>query len=406
MAHSVTVTTQQSWFSRLAQSAKSVLVGLVLFVGAFPLLFWNEGRAVRTARSLDEGAGAVVAVAADHVDPAFEGKLVHASGAVTTDDPVVDADFGVEARAIKLVREVEIYQWKEKESSETRKKLGGGTETVTTYGYDRVWAPEPVDSSSFEQESGHENRGDLPFLSTTIAADTVRLGAFELADEQIAELDEEEPLRIDASAGDLPEGDARGSFTVADGGYYLGADPGSPAVGDVRIRFAIVNPATVSVVGVQTGSSFVAYQASAGDSVLLVDEGNHTAAEMFQAAQGANTLLTWVLRVVGWLFMFLGLLMIFKPLAVFSDVVPLLGSMLGAGLGIFAFLIASALSLLVVAVAWLTYRPLLGLALLVLGGVALFLLIRRGRRVKASAVLPTLPPVPTLPPLPTLPPSA
>ena len=37
-----------------------MLVGLVLIVAMVVLLFWNEGRAVTTARSLAEGAGAVV----------------------------------------------------------------------------------------------------------------------------------------------------------------------------------------------------------------------------------------------------------------------------------------------------------------------------------------------------------
>ncbi len=398
MAHSVTVSSNQSWFSRLAQSAKSVLVGLLFFIASFPLLFWNEGRAVRTARSLAEGAGAVRSVAADAIDSGNEGKLVHASGVVSTDGPVTDADLGVEAQAVKLIRKVEIYQWKEKESSETRKKVGGGSETVTTYSYDTIWSEDTIDSSSFREESGHENRGDMPFLSTTFAADVVHLGAFELSEEQIAELDETEPLRVDRpAAAELP-GDPRGTLRAADGGYYLGANPQSPAIGDVRIRFEVVRPATVSIVGVQTGNSFAAYQASAGDSVLLVDEGTHTAAEMFQAAQAANSLLTWLLRGAGWLLMFFGLLMIFKPLAVLGDVVPLFGSMLGAGLGVFSFLIASGLSLLTVAVAWLAYRPLLGVTLLLLAGAAIFLLVRRGRRAGGGLVPPPLPPLPPLPP--------
>ncbi|MBP7589803.1 MAG: TMEM43 family protein [Thermoanaerobaculia bacterium] len=398
MAHSVSVTSNQSWFSRLAQSAKSVLVGLVLFVASFPLLFWNEGRAVRTARSLAEGAGAVRSVAADAIDSGNEGKLVHASGPVTLEGPVVDDDLGVEAQAIKLIRNVEIYQWKEKESSETQKKLGGGSETVTTYTYDTVWSEEPIDSSSFEQEGSHQNHGDLPFLSTTFTAEVVHLGAFELSPEQIAELDETEPLRVDAPPTADLSGDPRGALRPADGGYYLGANPQAPEVGDVRIRFEVARPATLSVVGVQTGNSFAAYQAAAGDSVLLVDEGTHTAAEMFQAAQAANSLLTWVLRVVGWLLMFLGLLLIFKPIAVFGDVVPIVGSLLGAGIGLFSFLLASGLALITVAIAWLVYRPLLGLTLLLLAGAAIYLLVRRSRQATPAPAPTTLPPLPPLPP--------
>lgn len=397
MAHSVTVTSSSSWFSRLAQSAKSVLVGLVFFFVSFPLLFWNEGRAVRTAKSLAEGAGAVVSVGADRVDSGNEGKLVHVSGAVTTDGPVVDEALGVEAEGVKLVRNVEIYQWKEKESSETRKKLGGGSETVTTYTYDTIWSEETIDSTSFHDESGHENRGDMPLGSTTFEADGVHLEAFELSPEQIAALDEKEPLPVDGPPTADLAGDPRGALRAADGGFYLGADPTSPQVGDVRIRFEVVRPTTVSVVGVQVGNSFAAYQAEAGDSVLLVDEGTHTAAEMFQAAQDANKILTWVLRVVGWLLMFFGLLLIFKPIAVFADVLPLLGNMLGAGLGIFSFFIASGLTLVTIAIAWLAYRPLLGISLLVLAGGAIFLLARRGRKAAPAAAPPPPPPLPPLP---------
>lgn len=397
MAHSVTVTSNQSWFSRLAQSAKSVLVGLIFFVVSFPLLFWNEGRAVRTAKSLAEGAGAVVSVGAERVDSGNEGDLVHTSGAVATDGPVVDDELGVEAQAVKLVRTVEIYQWKETESSETRKKIGGGSETVTTYSYDHTWSEEPIDSSSFAEESGHQNLGDLPFLSTTIAAETVHLGAFELSPEQVALLDESEPLRVDTPSTVELTGDPRGSLELVDGGFYLGADPASPAVGDVRVRYEVMRPATVSIVGVQVANSFAAYEAEAGDSVLLVDEGTHTAAEMFQAAEDANKVLTWVLRVVGWILMFLGLLLIFKPIAVFADVLPLLGNMLGAGLGIFSFFIASGLALVSIAIAWVAYRPLLGISLLVLAGGAIYLLIRRGKKVAATAVPPPPPPLPSLP---------
>ena len=88
MSDSFTETTSVSWFGRLRRSVGGVVIGLVLIIGMVVLLFWNEGRAVTTARSLAEGAGAVVSVGADAVEAANEGKLVHVSGTVTTDfDP-------------------------------------------------------------------------------------------------------------------------------------------------------------------------------------------------------------------------------------------------------------------------------------------------------------------------------
>ena len=77
---SVSETSSQGWLSRLGGAIKGILVGIVMVIAAFPLLFWNEGRAVRTAKSLDEGSGAVVTTPSERVDPAHEGKLVHTTG--------------------------------------------------------------------------------------------------------------------------------------------------------------------------------------------------------------------------------------------------------------------------------------------------------------------------------------
>src|SRR6266852_9797155 len=157
MSDSFSVVSSESWFSRIVGSIKSVLFGLFLFIAAFPLMYWNEGRAVRTAKSLTEGLGAVVPIGADSVDGSKEGKLVHVSGAVKTTAQLADDAFPVRADGVKLLRTVEMYQWKEHESKESRKKLGGGTETVTTYDYKKDWATGRIDSSSFKKPEGHEN---------------------------------------------------------------------------------------------------------------------------------------------------------------------------------------------------------------------------------------------------------
>src|SRR5688572_9889170 len=118
-----------------------VVFGVLMMTVAFPLLFWNEGRAVHTAQSLEEGRGAVVSTSSEKVDPALEGKLVHTTGRVRTASTVSDPVFGVSANAIALNRKVAMYQWKEK--SESR---GGGSE-ARTYRYTKEWSETLVDSS-------------------------------------------------------------------------------------------------------------------------------------------------------------------------------------------------------------------------------------------------------------------
>jgi len=384
MVDSFTETTSKSWFSRIFESIKSVLVGLVFFIVAFPILWWNEGRAVRTARSLSEGAGSIVSSPAGSVDASKEGKLVHMSGAIATEQPVADEELAVQATAVKLIRTVEMYQWKEEQKSETRKKLGGGEETVTTYNYTKAWADGRIDSSQFKHPEGHENPEASQFESKTFVADPVKVGAHKLSPEQLGKLNDAVDFPIEPAGAENLPADLQNSFSVTDGKFYSGEDAASPALGDVRISYRVVKPDTVSLAAVQTGDSFSPYQAQAGDSILLVQTGNHTAAEMFQKAQSDNAILTWILRGAGFFLMFLGIFLVFRPIAVFADVLPLFGTMLGAGIGLFAFLGAASLSVITIAIAWVFVRPVLGIALLLVAIAAVFWLMRVGQRKKAA----------------------
>jgi hypothetical protein len=384
MTNSFTEVSSQSWVSRLFESIKSVLFGLVLFVVSFPILFWNEGRAVRTARSLTEGLGAVASVPSDAVSPGNDGKLVHVSGAVKTDAPVADDQLGIQADSVKLLRNVEMFQWVEHEKRESHSKIGGGTETVTTYTYAKEWAKGRVDSSSFKHPEDHENPQAAPFESKTFVADPVKVGAFTMSSDQIAKLNNATDLPVEASAADkLPE-DLKGKLQVKDGKFYTGEDPATPKVGDARVSFQVVKPATVSLVAVQMKDSFAPYQAKAGDQILLVQDGTHTAQEMFQTAQSENATLTWILRVVGFFMMFLGMVMVFRPIVVFADVLPIFGTMLGAGIGLFAFLGAAILTIFTIAVSWVFVRPVLGITLFLVAGAALFWLVKVGQQKKVA----------------------
>ena len=109
---------------------------------------------------------------------------------------------------------------------------------------------------------------------------------------------------------------------------------------------------------------------------------------MFQSAEDANTMWTWILRFVGWFIMYIGLKMIFKPLSVLGDVLPILGDFIGMGTGIIAFLISAAVALTVIAIAWVFYRPVLGIILLAAAIGLIVLLIKKKKSAKAVPAAP------------------
>jgi len=63
----------------------------------------------------------------------FHGWPIHFTGMATAGSPVSDPVSGISAGALKLRRQVEMYQWQQSEKPETRQKIGGGEETTTTY---------------------------------------------------------------------------------------------------------------------------------------------------------------------------------------------------------------------------------------------------------------------------------
>ena len=388
----VTETTTESWGSRLGGSIKGVLAGGLIFLAGFPILFWNEGNAVKTARAIDEGEGACVSLESNaKVDPEMEGKFVHMSGKADTKDVLVDDVFGVSNTAIRLERKVEMFQWIEDSKTQEKKKLGGSVEKTTTYTYRQAWVDHAIDSSGFK-EQGHNNPGAMEFESEKREAANVTFGAFRLSEKQISKIGSEKAfafpnsftckvarVQISGTTIYVPEAGTRNN--EKNNRNVLS----QPRVGDMRVNFSVVLPHDISLIAKQKGDTFVDYTAKNGKKLNYLTDGVEDAAAMFATARTNNAIMTWLIRLGGFIVMFIGLGMVFKPLSVLADVLPILGDIVEIGTGLVAGVIAFFCSLVTIAIAWIFYRPVLGILLLVGAGALIFWLVKK-RRAKAAPV--------------------
>lgn len=389
--------TQQGWLGRIGGALKGMIAGLVLLIVALGLQFWNEGRTLHRDAALSEGRAIVESVSAATPSPSFEGRLVHVGGDAVATTPVTDEAFGVNVSALALRRRVEMYQWHEQRDRKEEKQLGGGTRTVTQYRYEQRWNDDPVDSSQFEQASTHVNPDALPFEDETRHADEVRIGNFVLAPEVAREIGGWKSVAPWMIA--LPPNLAA-SFRATGDWFTTSVDPEHPVVGDVRVRFDMVPAGPVSVVARQVGSTLTPQLSARGDALVLVERGQHTAAEMFDAAGSRNNRLAWILRAVGFGLAWIGLGLVLKPLVVLADVVPAFGRLAGFGAGLVAALLAALISLVGIGSGWLWYRP-WALGLIVLALVAAVVWVLRRRRVDRPPPVPSagtvaMPPPPPL----------
>lgn len=391
MSDSFTETTSRSWFSRIGGALSGVVIGLILILVSIVALFWNEGRSVKTARALAEGAGLV-----ETIDPAggletANGRLVHFSGQLKPEGIAADNLFsGVAAPAgsTALIRNVEMYQWEETSRSETRTKLGGGEETVTTYTYSKVWADRAIDSGSFKRPAGHENP-PMPVRGETFSVPRGTVGSITLDGEAIDNIGEMRPVAPGGAVADAVKA-AFGSdrFVTPDGeAVAVRAYPGTTTVGDLRISFQSRHVDDVSAVGQLKSGRLGGYKASNGQEIFMVQAGQASAKEMFDSAVAENTVITWIIRLAGFIFMAIGFGLVLAVIGVIGDVVPLIGSILRFATGFVAFAAASLVSTIVIAVAWFYYRPLLSVAIVAAGLLLSWLSLRFGKA-RAAAKAP------------------
>ncbi|HLG42527.1 MAG TPA: TMEM43 family protein [Planctomycetota bacterium] len=337
-----------------SKRGKSILAGLLCFPASFVVLWWNEGRAVERETSLEEVQEKTVTVASGSVSAANDGKPVHTTGDSATSETLADPVFGVSLQAIKLRREVEMYQWEEDDDD---KRVS----------YRKRWSSSAIDSSDFKEPATHPNPKEWKVKAETWQVQEVRVGAFRLSKNLIDRLGGWVTL-------DPPQQPPAG---FQRSGSYLttSADSGNPQVGDLRVELQAIKSGPVSVVAKQSGSQLEDVQTRAGSPVGLIYSGTLTAPEVFERAFLENTIMTWILRLVGVVMMLIGLLTLFTPITYAMNYVPFFGGLVNAGILLFSLLTALSLSLLTIAIAWLFYRPLLGGALLA-GAIGLIVLLK------------------------------
>jgi hypothetical protein len=373
----------------------------------------------------------------------YEGKLVHAIGKAETQNVLEDGNFGIKTPgpAVMMSREVQYYQWVETSKTEKKKKLGGGEETVTTYYYNTEWVRHPVDSMQFREYGDanvpfpHRNFVRAEVENLDVVAPDVSFGAYKLNDgqkrsiggaqpmkvvipaEKLAELNAKytpasekekdsvppaqavqpaspdqtvQPVSSDqavqpASADQTAAAEAAPSYVHASGNVlYIGRNPGMAAVGDVRITYKVTLPTTISLIARVVNNTFEPYIASNGESFSWLSTGSFSLDKMISDAHSSNNVTAWVLRGVGALMIIVAIALFLAPISAVADVLPILGDIASAGTVLVAMLLGLAWSLIVIAVAWLRFRPVYAWSAIGVAVLLTALVIYRGHRKKAA----------------------
>ena len=421
MAYTEKTTT--GYGTRVGNSLKATLMGFVIIIGAIVLLFWNEFNYVKQDKKLDAAQEACVEMPnPDKKSAEFEGELVCATAMANTDEVLTDTDFGISENAISLSRKVEYFQWVEHSESKSEDKLGGKQETTTTYTYSQEWVSSPVNSGDFKDPAYQgKNYTWTTVEDQTLWAEKVTFGAYVLNESLIHSISSTEAVELnvnesvlaslDRSIADayaknkgvsvaqtepasatadsvktaLPDSIKQDNKVDLDYVHqagnviYYGRSMNAPEIGDVRITFEKTVPAKVTVVSQVEGNTFKPYKNKQGSYQTLV-MGKKTAEEIFEAEHEANSMWTWILRIVGILLMISGFKSLFSFLETLLKVVPALSSIFAFGTGIICTIVGIVVSLIVIAIAWILARPLVGIIILVIAGLLIWVFAFNGKK--------------------------
>jgi len=392
------VKTTKNYGNRLIDSLKGAGTGFIFLLIGTVMLWVNECSFVRTDKAIRSAQKELVRVTdVSSVDPALNGKLIHASAFADTQDILSDEKFGVSEKAIALVRLVEYYQYEEQKHTEKKDKLGGSEETITTYTYEKKWVRAPINSGNF---------GDPDYKKANIVLDNevkfqiqyaknVSFGAYKLPAFIIEDIGGNVQAEVKISNNDLAKLNDQIVKKAKDTGYktesnatlvsvqgnvvYFGKSSSSPQVGDVRITLTKVPPSDISIIARVTASTFEKYIAPNGSPFGRVAMGTVSADTMIDSAKKENSMLTWLFRLIGLFLIVASFKLIFKILPTLFKVLPPLATIVGAGVALVCSVGGFVWTLVVIALAWLFYRPLVGIPLLIVAIAGIWFLKKKAK---------------------------
>jgi hypothetical protein len=359
----------------------AMFFGFILIIASIGGTWLNEGRTIKTHKGLEQGAKSVYSSPTiDYVSPENEGNLVHVAGGVTTTDFLTDSDFGLESPYLKLKRSVEMYQWHEDKDT---KKNENSEEKITTFSYKKVWSEKVRDSQGFNEASTHQNPTEKRFVSFSKTVSNASIGAHKLNANQIGQLNNWASLKL--SEINLIEDVQLINSEGKSSEIYVGKTSlTNPDIGDLRIGYKTVYEGDYSVIAKQVGPTFEPFSTKRETTIDLVKSGIHSAESMFKEEISQNKFVKWMLRGLGFITLFIGIRMLFSVITLFTNQVPILRSIVNFGISLFAGIIAFCVFFIVAGIAWIFYRPVIGISLLVIGIGTLLFFSQKGKKMKSK----------------------
>jgi hypothetical protein len=337
MPNTFTTVSHQGFGNRLLGSIIGVPIGIILILGSCILLYWNEGRP-----DYSKIASKSIAVQASHVDQSQNGNFVSVTGPISSNQQIGDGEYLRAGAYIAIQRTVEEYAWVESQQSNSHSNLGGSSTNRSTYTYKEEWVDQPADSSTFQYPQGHQNP-TKPLNDTLVRSTAAKVGAYSInpqtiklptlqqlplnsANVSLSGVGSNYASATQASTSTTTIANPLTDLSLANSEYIFGGSGSlvAPQLGDIRISYkSLLVGLSITAFGKQTNGSLTAYTDSNNHTLYDLLIGDRQTAISTLHSQYERS--AWIIRGVGILVLWLGLMLLFGPLDMLLNFIPIAG---------------------------------------------------------------------------------
>ncbi len=377
---------RQSYGNKLATSMIGAIIGIIMFLGSFVVLYYNEGR---------ENLGKIAATAKEVTNnsQAKSEELICFKGIIDTSDYAEDT-YLVNDEYVYIERRVEMYAYVETKHTDKKDNLGGSSTITESYTYKLEWSTNPTTTPNFNgdanekpsitNENAYNNRIETMPKSATYQSSNIQVGEYPIADS--VELSGAKELGINefkVNLATLPNAVISEKYIL----QSMGENPSFSSFkeGDIRISFNIIKAGGNGIVfGAFSSGTITKFITPKGKSLLRLFSGVDTKAEAVSIFEKEHKTMTWILRLIGFILMFAGLMAMSNPITEFVSVIPIFSKVSKFAFSIIALIISLILTTLTILLSMILHNFWLAIALVAVIVLLVIVVITQKRKKAAN----------------------
>lgn len=306
----IEIDTNQSLLGNLSMVITDFIRGMGLVFISFIFLIIVFISSCNNNKAITEASETATYVEYDSVDTNKNGKAILLTGPVTCTSSITDPLFNITSDStITISREVELYQWIEKEKLKP-KDSAGSIVFDTTHIYVKTWSAKTI-RHSFDSTDQYINP-PFPVESQRFTVDNIHIGSYTVHKDLLQMLSTNKPIALDES---YQIQSYKGVKPIVENNYlYFCKRSHMPEIGNIRVRFSKVAIREATILASQEDGIIVPFKGKKWGEVYLISKGGKTLENMASLGYIINFKVTLVLSFLGFLFMRLGFNDIFKPI--------------------------------------------------------------------------------------------